>query len=93
MTMAPETVVRAAEPAVADIVAARVVGATTVAVEFADGRSGTFDVAPFLAYPAFVRLANPVYFQGFAVAFGTICWPAGEDFAPETVAARLVRIG
>ena len=77
-------------PATSDVVRGQAIGETTLALEFADGRTGTFDAAPFLPYPAFAALGNPAYFRSVFVAYGTVCWPGGEDFAPETLSARLV---
>ncbi len=90
MTIGSDMLVSASVPAAADIVAACALIGAQLAVEFADGRKGSFDTQPFLRYPAFAQLANHAYFQRVFVAHGTICWPDGEDFSPETVAARLV---
>ncbi len=78
----------AASPAAPDVVRARALGDGKLALEFADGRAGTFDASPYFDYPAFAALKNPAYFQSVFVAYGTVCWPGGEDFAPETLAAR-----
>ena len=77
-------------PMAPDVVRAHAVSDGTLTVEFADGRTGTFDVSAFLAYPAFAALNNPAYFKSVFVAYGTVCWPEGEDFSPETLAARIV---
>lgn len=84
-----EPLTRGLEPMAPEIVAARALADTQLAVELTDGRKGTFDVQPFLHYPAFMQLANATYFRRVFIAHGTVCWPDGEDFSPETVSARL----
>jgi hypothetical protein len=75
-----------------DVVGVRALGDSELALEFAGGLLGTFDVTPFLAYPAYAALQNPAYFKSVFVAYGTVCWPEGEDFAPETLVARMVQV-
>jgi len=79
-----------AGPADADITAVDVIDDTHLRVSLDDGRTGVFDVEPYLNYPAFMALRNPVYFRMVSVRYGAVCWPNGEDFAPETVACRVI---
>jgi hypothetical protein len=79
----------AAEPTAPDVLTVRPRPDGQLAITLADGRAGTFDVRPLLAWPAYAQLAQPGYFARAFVAYGTVCWPDGEDLAPETVAARL----
>ena len=84
-----ETSARGPAATAPNVLAARVLHDTRVAIELADGRTGTFDGSGFLAYFAFASLMRPAYFRLVFVAYGTICWPEREDFSPKMVAARL----
>jgi hypothetical protein len=59
--------------------------AMTLQLEFLDGRRATFDVSPFAAYPVFARLKDPAYFDRAVVDHGTVTWPGGIDFDPDTL--------
>jgi len=72
-----------------DVVRATVAGPTRLLVELSDGRRGVFDASPWLHLPVFAALRDRVYFSRVRVQHGVLCWPDEEDFAPETVAARL----
>jgi hypothetical protein len=52
---------------------------------FQDGRCATFDVAPYVHFPVFQRLQDPVYFSRVVVHHGTVEWPGGIDFDPDTL--------
>ena len=80
----------AVPPSAPDVLRARVIGENLLEVEFADGRTGRFDVGPYLNYPAFAALKSPVYFRSVYVALGTVCWSEGEDFSPDTLVAHSV---
>ena len=54
-------------------------------LEFLDGRRATFDVSPFTDYPAFAPLKDPTYFNRAVVDHGTVAWPGGIDFDPDTL--------
>lgn len=58
-------------------------------VELVDGRSGKFDVSPYLDHPGFEALRDPTYFGRVQVLCGAATWPDGEDIAPATLAAEL----
>jgi len=78
-----------AAPEAPDVVRVVVVGPTRLLVELEDGRRGVFDAAPWLHLPAFAALRDCAYFSRVRVQHGVLSWPGEEDFAPETVAARL----
>lgn len=61
-----------------------------VAVTLSDGKSGTFDVAPYLTTDFFKRLADDNYFRQVRIFFGGIGWPEGQDFGPDTIEAELM---
>ena len=54
-------------------------------LEFADGRRATFDVSPFVHFAVFEPLKDPAYFIKAKVDHGTVTWPGGFDFDPDTL--------
>ncbi len=54
-------------------------------LEFQNGRQGFFDVAPYVDFPVFQRLKDPAYFNRAKVDHGTVEWPGGIDFDPDTL--------
>lgn len=54
-------------------------------LEFLDGRRATFDVLPFLHFPVFEPLREIAYFKRAKVDHGTVAWPGGIDFDPDTL--------
>ena len=54
-------------------------------LEFVDGRRATFDVSPFLNFPVFEPLKEIAYFKRAKVDHGTVAWPGGIDFDPDTL--------
>ncbi|HEX5610451.1 MAG TPA: DUF2442 domain-containing protein [Solirubrobacterales bacterium] len=74
-----------------DITAASVVRHGVLRLTFADGLSGEVDVLAHLDGPVFEDARTP---QGFAkvkvdAESGTIVWPGGADFAPDTLYVRV----
>lgn len=58
-------------------------------VELADGRTGIFDVKPYLNHGVFRELQDQTYFSQVGIVFGAITWPHEQDIAPETLVAHL----
>lgn len=54
-------------------------------LEFLDGRRASFDVSPFVHFPVFEPLQDPAYFCRVGVDHGTVAWPGGIDFDPDTL--------
>lgn len=55
-------------------------------IEFEDGAAGTVDLADELYGPMFEPLKDEAFFrQAFLDEFGTVCWPNGADYAPDTM--------
>jgi Protein of unknown function (DUF2442) len=54
-------------------------------LEFQDGRHATFDTAPYVEFPVFQCLKDPIYFSRVMVDHGTVEWPGGIDFDPDTL--------
>lgn len=61
-----------------------------LAVEFADGLKGTFNVAPYMQSTFFKRLEDEAYFRQVHIFFGGVGWPEGHDLGPDTIAAELI---
>lgn len=64
-----------------------------IAVEFADGLKGTFNVAPYMQSDFFKKLEDEAYFNQVRLFFGGVRWPEGHDLGPDTIAAELVTTG
>ncbi len=54
-------------------------------VEIEDGRTGVFDMKPYLDLGVFKELKNPHYFHQVGILFGAVTWPNDQDIAPETL--------
>ena len=76
-------------PAAADAVEVVALRPYVLRIVLDDGRTGTFDVGPYLDFPAFAALRDPGYFARVGIENGVVAWPGSEDLAPETVVARL----
>lgn len=66
-----------------------------IQVEFSDGSSGEYDVAPLIARDT--ELTRPLkdlsQFQRFFIDFGALCWPNGLELSPEAIHQRLRETG
>jgi hypothetical protein len=56
-----------------------------LSIEFDTGEHREFDVTPYLDRGIFSELKDPEYFRKVAVGMGTIQWPNGQDFCPDTL--------
>lgn len=65
------------------VVEARYVKGYTVWLRFNDGTSGEVDLSAELEGPVFEPLHDPEQFKRFKIAFHTLAWENGADFAPE----------
>jgi len=54
-------------------------------VEFKNGECGQFDVKPYLEIGVFRQLKEKRYFSQARVSLGTVNWPNGQDFCPDTL--------
>jgi len=63
-----------------------------VFVEMADGRSGEFDVKPYMGSEFFSALKDETYFNQVHLVFSGIGWPNGQDLGPDTIAVELAAI-
>lgn len=56
-----------------------------VVLRFANQEIRNFDVKPYLDKGFFRELQDRAYFNAVRVALGSIEWPNGQDFCPDTL--------
>jgi len=54
-------------------------------LEFTNGERREFNVSPYLEKGIFTQLKEKSYFQQARVSMGTVEWPNGQDFCPDTL--------
>lgn len=54
-------------------------------VRMSNGRSGEFDVSPYLNRGIFGELKKESYFRQVKPAFGGVVWPHEQDFSADTI--------
>ena len=60
-----------------------------VRLKFSDGAAGEVDLRAELEGPIFGALRDVEQFKRFSVAYHTLTWPNGADFAPEFLRERV----
>ena len=65
------------------VVEARYIRGYTVWLRFNDGTSGEVDLSEELNGPIFEPLRDVEVFKRFTIAYHTLAWENGADFAPE----------
>ncbi len=58
-------------------------------VELSDGRTGHFDVKPYLDKGVFIELKNKNYFKQVKPFLCGIAWPHEQDLSADTIALEL----
>ena len=71
------------------VLEARYVRDYVVWVRFSDGTKGEVDLSSELFGPVFAPLLDVEKFKAFTLAFHTLTWPNGADFAPEFLRERV----
>ncbi|HHC25684.1 MAG TPA: DUF2442 domain-containing protein [Desulfobacterales bacterium] len=61
----------------------------TLSVELSDGRSGIFDVRPYLDKGVFRQLKDKSYFEQVKPFFCGITWPNEQDLSADTIGYEL----
>lgn len=74
-----------------DIVRVRVMDNYQLLLQFEDGATGVFDVAPYLDKGVFSKLRDPDVFRAVRIVGGTVAWPGGIDIAPERLYSDMAR--
>ena len=54
-------------------------------IRFANGQRRRFTVTPYLGYPVFEKLRDPAFLALARPQDGTVTWPDGTDFCPDTL--------
>jgi len=62
----------------------------TLEVVLDNGKTGAFNVAPFLDKGIFLELRDENYFKQVMTRGRSICWPHEQDFCADTIEALLV---
>jgi len=71
------------------ILEARYVRDYVIRLKFSDGTLGEVDLRAELEGPVFGSLQDIDQFKQFTVAYHTLTWPNGADFAPEFLRERI----
>lgn len=58
-------------------------------VRLSNGKSGYFNVSPYLEKGIFKELRNIDYFEQVRAAFGGVAWPHQQDFSADTIEYEL----
>ena len=61
----------------------------TLSVKLSDGRSGIFDIKPYLEKGVFAELKDKNYFKQVKPFFCGIVWPNEQDLSADTIAYEL----
>lgn len=61
-------------------------------VELKDGRTGIFDVKPYLEFGVFRELKDLGYFRRVGVLYGAITWPHEQDISPENLLSEWIEV-
>jgi hypothetical protein len=75
-----------------DVIAVKARLDYTLEVQFADGETRRFDMAPYLDYPAFSELREANVFFRAKVLNGTVAWTDDIDLSPDTVYLKGERV-
>ncbi|MES9855363.1 MAG: DUF2442 domain-containing protein [Sedimenticola sp.] len=59
-------------------------------VKMSSGKSGEFDVSPYLNKGIFTELKKESYFRQVKPAFGGVVWPHAQDFSADTIEVEMV---
>ena len=54
-------------------------------IRLSNGKTGVFDVSPYLNKGVFSELRDQRYFRRVLAAFGGVMWPHEQDFSAETI--------
>lgn len=73
-----------------DVKSVRPLSDYRIYVEIEDGRTGTFDLKPYLDHGVFKELRDPHYFNQVGILFGAVTWPHEQDIAPETLLSGML---
>jgi Protein of unknown function (DUF2442) len=72
-----------------DVITVRALANYQIFVELADGRTGVFDMSPYLEKGLFKELKNISYFNQVGIQYGAVTWPNEQDISPDTLVSAL----
>ncbi|MFH1386076.1 MAG: DUF2442 domain-containing protein [bacterium] len=75
-----------------DVINAKYLKDYKITLVFEDGKTGIVDFSNYLDNKGvFADFKDINYFKKFSINkdLGTICWPGGQDIAPETLYSKL----
>lgn len=72
-----------------DIIHFEIMADHRIRVTLSNGKSGIFDVKPYLNRGIFEELKDYDYFRRARIEFGTLTWPNEQDFSPETIEIKM----
>ena len=72
-----------------DVIAVKPMPNYLIQVEIKDGRTGVFDLKPYLDIGVFRELKDVHYFNQVGISYGAVTWPHEQDIAPETLLAEM----
>lgn len=75
-----------------DIVDFEILTDHKIKVTLSTGKTGIFDVSPYLDKGIFTELKDYGYFKRARLEFGTIVWPNEQDFSPETIEIKMKEV-
>ena len=75
-----------------DVIDFEILSEYTIRVTLSNGKTGIFDVKPYLDKGIFTELKDYGYFRRARIEFGTITWPNEQDFSPETIETKMEKI-
>lgn len=76
-----------------DVIAFEILPDYKIKVTLSTGKTGIFDVTPYLDKGIFVELKDYNYFKRARIEYGTIVWPNEQDFSPETIEIKMEETG
>lgn len=77
---------------ISDVIEIEILADYKIKVKLSNGKSGIFDVTPYLDKGIFTELKDYNYFKRARIEFGTIVWPNEQDFSPETIEIKMKEI-
>lgn len=72
-----------------DVIDIQILPEYKIKVTLSNGKTGIFDVTPYLDRGVFTELKNYDYFKRAWIEYGTIVWPHEQDFSPETIEIKM----
>ena len=72
-----------------DVISFEILPDYLINVTLSNGKTGIFDVKPYLGNGIFSELKDYSYFNRARIEYGTLVWPNEQDFSPNTIEVRM----